>query len=64
MQMKKTNQIPLPPKGFRNRIAEIVGCSTKTVTLALRSDIHGYKCDKVRETYHNLYVKPYLRQKP
>lgn len=57
----KKNQFPLPPRGYRAAIAEKVGCSTKTVTLALRTNIHGYKCDKVRETYHNMYVKPFLK---
>lgn len=61
--MKKTIQVPLPERGFRKKIAEIVGCSTKTVTIALRTNTHGYKCDQVRETYNKLYVKPFLKQK-
>ncbi|MBQ7210787.1 MAG: hypothetical protein IJS05_07835 [Paludibacteraceae bacterium] len=47
----------LPKKGYRKEIAKMVGCSEKTVTLALRRGIKGYKCDKVREIYRRLYMK-------
>lgn len=61
----KTQQtsIPLPEKGYRKVIAEKVGCSEKTVTIALRTNTQGYKCDKVREMYQQLYIKPYLKSK-
>ena len=58
----KTNTLPLPERGYRKKIAEIVGCCEKTVTLALRTRTRGYKCDEVREVYNRLYVKPYLKK--
>lgn len=61
METQKTI-IPLPPKNYRRTIAQAVGCSEKTVTIALRTNTQGYKCDKVRETYYNLYVKPFLKR--
>ena len=64
MQMKNPNSLPLPERGYREKIAKAVGCSTKTVTIALRTDTQGYKCDKVREIYFDKYVKPFIKKKP
>ncbi len=57
-----TTNIPLPERGYRQKIADIVGCTTKTVTLALRHKIKGYKSDQVRKTYQRLYIEPYLKK--
>ena len=58
----KTTKIPLPPRGYREVIAQKAGCSTKTVTIALRTNTESYKCDKVREIYKQMYVNPFLKQ--
>lgn len=55
--MRTENYIMLPPKGYRKKIAQIVGCSEKTVTIALRGQKQSYTCDKVREVYESLCRK-------
>ena len=60
--MERKNQFPLPERGYRQKIAAIVGCDVKTVTNALRTNIRGLKSNEVRDIYHKLYVKPYLKK--
>jgi len=49
-------KIIIPPKGFMNEIAEMVGCNRHTVRRALRDNAPGKKCDKIRRLYQAKYV--------
>ena len=47
----------LPPRGWKKKVAQVAGCSEKTVYNALRGNIKGPQANKVFEAYKQVCGK-------
>ena len=45
---------PVPPRGWKKKVALAAGCSEKTVYNALRGGIKGPQANKVHEAYRHV----------
>lgn len=52
--------IPPPPKGHITRLAKELGIRRQTVANALYKDTYSRLAEKVRFTYYEHYIQPYL----
>lgn len=52
----KTQATILPPRGYCKELAELAGCSTRTVISALRHNRAGVKAELVRKLFRTKYL--------